>query len=297
MKTTFKQFLLEGGAATASFNTQRADKHDIELAIKFVSKHTGISTKDLIDNLLGSTKHTLSGKKKDSGDIDIAVKATEQEQEVMVEKMKKATGMDKVHRTGDGVFSFAVPTVGDKRVQVDLMIVPSVEWARFGFHADSSSKYKGAIRNLLLVNLMKNIFEDGKDFVVKDDGGKEIIRVRRRFTMDRGLKREFRLAPMRKDGKGRLGSMGPSTPEDVEAELKKLGVKKAFSKNADPIYDPDKAAAFMFGKGVRGSDIMSAEQVIALIKKRQDAAEIFKDSVADFQKNKLDIPDELKKYA
>jgi hypothetical protein len=287
---------MEGGAATAAYNTERADKQDIELAVKFVSKHTGIPTKDLIDNLLGSTKHTLSGKKKDSGDIDIAVRGTEEEQAAMVEKMKQATGMDKVHRTGDGVFSFAVPTVDDKRVQVDLMIVPSVEWARFGFHSEHSSKYRGAIRNLLLVNLMKNIFEDGKDFVVKD-GDKEIIRVRRRFTMDRGLKREFRMAAMRKDGKGRVAAMGPVSPEEVEAELKKLGLKKTFSKNADPIYDPDKAAAFMFGKGVKGADIMSAEQVIALIKKRKGAAEIFKDSVADFVKNKLETPEELKQYA
>lgn len=293
---TFKQFILEGGAATKDFNTKRATKADIVAALKFVSKHTGLSVKELEDSLLGSTGQTLAGLKKDSGDIDIAIQMSDDEIQPMVDKLKVATGMDKVHRTGDGVFSFAVPTIDDKRVQVDLMLVPSKDWAKFGFASDPSSKFKGAIRNLLLVNLMKRIFEKDNDFVIHDDGGNEIIRVRRRFTMDRGLKREFRLAKMRKDGKGRVSSMGPSSADEVEAELAKMGVKQKFSKNVDPIYDANKAAEFMFGKGVKGKDIMSAEQVISLIKKRKDHAAIFKDSIDDFKKNKLDTPPELVEF-
>ena len=292
---TFKQFLLEGGAATKQFNTERANKADIVAALKFVSKHTGIPIKTLEDNLLGSTKQTLAGTKKDSGDIDIAIELDAGKVDAMVEKMKAATGMDKVHRTGDGVFSFAVPTVGDKRVQVDLMLVPSAEWARFGFHSEPTSKHKGAVRNLLLVNLMKRVFEKNKDFVITDDAGREVIRVRRGFTMDGGLKRTFRMAAMRKDGKGRVSAMTKSSPEEIEQELARIGIKKTFSKDADPILDPDLAAAYMF-PGKKAKDIMSAEQVIKLIARRPDAADIFKDSVADFKKSSLDIPDELKQY-
>jgi len=292
---TFKEFLAEGGAATAKYNTERATKADIEAALKFVAKHTGLPLKTLQDNLLGSTAQTLAGTKKDSGDIDIAIELDDDAIEPMVEKMKKACQMDTVKRTGEGVYSFAVPAVGDKRVQVDLMLVPDVKWAKFGFHSEPTSKYKGAIRNLLLVNLMKRVFEKNKDFVITDDGGKEVIRVRRGFTMDRGLKRTFRMAAMRKDGKGRLAAMTNATPDEIEAELKRIGIKKTFSKEADPILDPDLAAAYMF-PGKKAKDIMSAEQVIKLIAKRSDAAEIFKDAVADFKKNGLDVPDELKQY-
>jgi hypothetical protein len=292
--TTFKQFLLEGGAATAAHHTERATKTDIEAALRFVSKHTGISLDTLKDNLLGSTRQTLSGQKKDSGDVDIAIETDGNDVEKMVEKMRLATKMGKVKRTGEGIYSFAVPTINDKKVQVDLMLVPSAKWARFGFHSEPTSKHKGAVRNLLLVNLMKRIFEKDKDFVIKDEAGKEVIRVRRGFTMDAGIKRTFRLAPMRKDGKGRVAGMAKVTPDEIETELKRLGIKKTFSKDADPILDPDKAATFMFGQGVLAKHIMSAEQVIALIAKRPDSDAIFKGAIADFKKSGLDIPQELK---
>lgn len=293
---SFKQFLVEGGAATSAQGTQRATKRDIEAALEFVSRHTGIEISLLKKNLLGSTVHTLNGKQKDSGDIDIAIQADENDVPKMVERMRKATGMDKVHRTGEGVHSFAVPVSRTKKVQVDLMLVPSTEWALFGFHSAADSKHKGAVRNLLLVNLMKRIFEKGNDFVIHDEGGKEIIRVRRGFGSDTGLKRNFRMAPMRKDGRGRTGSMVKSTAQEIETELKRLGVKQSFNKSADPILNPDLAAEFMFGKETRAKDILSAEQVIALIFKRPDHVAIFKDSVKDFKKSKLTIPAELKQF-
>lgn len=297
MKLTFKQFLVEGGAATASFNTERATKADIEAALNFVEKIIGIKRIHLEPNLLGSTRHTLSGKKKDSGDVDIAFEEGKYDREGMITKMKAATGMEKVHQTGAGTYSFAVPGVGKKKVQVDFMFVPSEEWARFGFHSDPDSAYKGLVRNnYLLDNVMKHTFVPGEDLTVSDEGGNEIVRVRRTFGRGEGVYRTFKAAPLRKDGKGRV-QLKKVTPEEVEAVLKSIGHKGKFSKGADAILSPDAAAEFMFGKGTKAKDIMSAEQVIKAIFKRKDHAAIFKDVVADFEKAELPVPPELAKFA
>ena len=293
---TFKQFLLEGGAATSDEHTARANQRDMQEALRFVEKHTGIPYDQLVANLLGSSGHTLAGKKKDSGDIDIAIEEGRYDRKDLVEKMRVATKMDKVQVTGGATYSFAVPVSGGKKVQVDFMFTPSEKWARFGYHAALDSKHRGVTRNMLLVNTMKHIFEPGKDLVVKDVEGNEIVRVRRGFKMDAGLERLFRVAPMRKDGKGRV-ALRKATPDEVEAELKKLGHSGKFSKDPDTIMDPDKAAEFMFGKGVKAKDLLSTEQVIKQIYKLQDHAAIFKDAIKDLEKLELPIPDEIEKFA
>ena len=297
MKQTFKQFLIEGGNATAELGVERANKDDIVRALDFVSRHTGIDKQKLMSNLLGSTSHTLAGKKKDSGDIDIALEDGMFDRNAIVEKMKQATGQDKPKMTGGNVFSFAVPTTRDKKVQVDLMFVPSEKWARFGYHAAFDSKHKGVVRNMLLVNVMKHIFEKDKDITVYDDAtDTEVIRVRRGFKMDGGLERLYRLAPMRKDGKGRVAPR-KATPDEIEAELKKMGRSDKFSKDPDAILDPDKAAEFMFGKGVKAKDLLSTEDVIKQIFKLPNHAEIFKGAVEDIEKVDQPIPDEIKQFA
>lgn len=294
--TSFKQFLLEGGAATAKQNTQRANKTDIVSALKFVAKHAGVPEKDLYSKLLGSTSHTLAGKKKDSGDIDIALEEGNHDREAIVAKMKKATAMEDVHVTGGNTYSFAVPVPGNKKVQVDLMFVPSEKWAKFGYHSAHDSAYKGLVRNnFLLDNVMKHTYEPGKDMVVKDENGDELVRVRRVFGRGEGLVRKHRARVMRKDGKGRV-QIKTVTPEQVEEVLKQLGKKAVFAKEADPIIDPDAAAAWMFGKGTKAADLLSAEQVIKAIFKRKDHAAIFKDVIKDFKEAGIAIPAELKTF-
>lgn len=291
---TFKQFLTEGGAATADLGTQRANKQDIEAALRFITKHTGVTYETLAANLLGSTEHTLAGHRKDSGDIDIAFEESKHDRDTLIAKMKVATGMDKVHQTGAGVYSFAVP-VGNKKVQVDFMFVPSEKWARFGYGSHHSSKHKGVVRTLLLVNLMKQLYVEGKDLQLKDDAGNDIVRVRRSFKPDVGLERLFNLAPMRKDGKGRT-LLKKVKPEEIEAELKRMGHNVTFSKDPDPIRDPQVATTFMFGKGVKPEDIDTAEKIIALIMKRKDHATVLKNAAEDIVKIGLPLPDEMKKF-
>jgi hypothetical protein len=297
MKITFRQFLVEGGAATAAYNTQRANKTDIEKAIAFVCRATGIKREVIMANLLGSTSHTLLGKKADSGDVDIAFQEDKYDRDTLAERMKKATGMSDVKQIGSGTFSFAVPVSDTKRIQVDFMFVASEQWAKFGFHSALDSKHKGLVRNnFLLDNVMKHTFEPGKDLRITDKEGNDVVRVRRTFGRAEGLYRSFKAAPMRKDGKGRV-QLKKVTPEQVEQVLRELGHKSTFSKDAEPILSPDQAAEFLFGKGTRAADIMSAEQVIKAIFKRKDHAAIFKDAAADFVKAGMEVPAEIAKFA
>lgn len=283
------------GKSTAHLGTTRASAKDIKSALKFVAKHTGLDHDRLKANLLGSTNKTMAGTQPDSGDIDIAVEETNVDRDEIVQKMLDATGTDEIHRAGAGVFCFAVPVPGDRKVQVDLMFVPSEKWARWSFHSAPESEYKGTVRSLLLVNMMKQIFEPGKDLEIKEDG-QTVLRVRRSFKADVGLERLFKLAKMRKDGKGRTKTLAKVKPEEIRAELDRLGRNDTFDPNPDPIYDPDKAAAMMFGKGVKAKDILSVEQIIKLIKKRPDAELILKNTMQDLKDHDLKLPPELEAH-
>lgn len=284
------------GKSTKDLGTTRANANDIKSALAFVSKHAGIPIDGLKANLLGSTPHTLAGKKQDSGDIDVAVDASKYPEEIIVNRMLKATGTDEIHRAGKGVFSFAVPVEGGNLVQVDLMLVPSTEWARFAFHSAPESNYKGAVRSLLFVNIMKQVWEEGKDLEVEGEDGEPVIRVRRSFKADEGLERLFKVRKMRKDGKGRTKSLGKATAKDVQAELDRMGLDHKFDPRPDPIRSPNQAAELMFGKGTKAKDIMSVEQIINKIKKRKDAAEIFKNTMDDLAEQGLDVPPELEQF-
>lgn len=284
---TFKQFLAEGGKATAEHGTSRATKHDIVAALKFVSKHTGLSVQHLEDHLLGSTAQTLAGQKKDSGDIDIAMHSDEK-REQYEKSMTDAVGFPP-RKTGANVLSYAVPVGGDKRVQVDLMFVPDVEWAKFSYHSEPGSKFKGSIRNLLIYALVLNTMEKDKDMRIKDDEGNDIARASRSFQLDTGVHRTFKVAPMRKDGKGRTKSAVKTTPDEVEKVAKEHGFKGKFSKEEDVIRDPGRFAKMLLGANGTAEELKtSAENLIGTIKKkRTDHKQIFKDALADIHRQKL----------
>jgi hypothetical protein len=144
--------------------------------------------------------------------------------------------------------------------------------------------------------MMKQVWEEGKDLEVDGEDGEPAIRVRRSFKADMGLERLFKVRPMRKDGKGRTKTLGKATPQAVKAELQRMGIDKPFDMSSDPIRDPDRAAELMFGKGVKGKDIMSVEQIVKLINKRKDAKEIFSNTMDDLRDQKLEVPPELEQY-
>lgn len=294
---TFKQFLVEGGKATSKLGTVRATKEDILSALAFVHEHTGVSKETLSDRLLGSTRLTFLGHQKDSGDIDIALDNTEVNEQEVVDKMTTATG-NAPRVVGGHVYSFAVPTKQDRKVQVDLMFVPDVEWAKFSHHASEHSKYKSAVRNELLHSALKWSMEPGKDLRLKDERGNDIARASRAYKLDVGVERIFKVSPLRKDGNGRVKAPVKSTPADVQSALDQENHRGRFSAKPDIIRDPDKFAKLLFGPKAQAKDLMSTEQLITMISKykSKDAAAILKDAVRGIKRLKFPVPNELEQY-
>lgn len=289
MRLTFKQFLFEGGAATAKYNVERANKGDIEAAIQQVGQTLGLT--DIADRLLGSTTLTLAGHKEDSGDIDIVVTKDDIAPEVAHQKMMELTNQEGTFNKGTNIGSYALP-VGDKKIQVDLMFVNSKEWAKFIYFASKDSKYPGAVRNILLACAVRHTHEAGKDFLIKK-GDAVIARASRALKLDTGLERLFKMANKKKDGT--FGTaMDKIDPKELQTHANDLaGREVKFSHDADVLDSPDAVASWIFGEETKAQDIQTAEQVIEKIKKLKKADLIIADAKEALKKADLPIPDEL----
>ena len=284
---SFKQFLAEGGHATEKFGTERVTAKDIYSVLATVAKVLGVRAKNLEQNLLGSGHLILSGHKQDSGDVDIAL--PEEGMERTHEAMLKAVGGSGVLNKGTKVGSYAVPANG-KKVQVDLMFVPDVEWAKFIYSSEQGrkSKYPGAVRNIILMTAVSLTQKPGEDVVVKDND-QVVAKASRSLKLQGGLERLFKVAKVKKDGT-RSATLDKVEPEEVARHAK----GKAFSRSADIITDPTAVLAWLFGKGVTPDMARTPEQVIALIKKRlPNAKAVLEKAAKELEKNKLPVPDEL----
>jgi hypothetical protein len=304
-KSFLSKILFENGKVTKKWGTSRASKSDIEIALKKVSDILKIDLDNLKKQVLGTTELTLLGYKKDSGDIDIAIdmKSPEFMQEVH-KKMMKAFNNEGQLQPGIRVGSYAVPVSNNKKVQVDLMFVPDVDWARFHFYSDEGkeSKYKGAIRGQLLMAASRYKQIKDEDLVVTDDNGNVIARASRAWNPTGGIRRVFKIAPMNKKGTARLKNMIEVTPNELKQELIKIDPKYKdikFSDKLDLINDPNKAVEHLFGKGYTEKDVTSAEKVIELIKKtfpKNIQDKIFKDVADSFKGTNIKLPPEISSF-
>lgn len=291
---SFKTFLIEGGHATEKYETQRAKPADVKASLEFVSKVLGIPYDTLKNDLLGSTELTLLGKKEDSGDVDIAMSLKDSNVDEINAKMQKATKGEGSYNAGTKVGSYAVPVNG-KKIQVDLMFVNNKDWAKFSYHSalGRGSSYPGAVRNIILFTALAHTQHPGKDFVIRNDDGKTIIRASHGITMDSGMKRLFKMAKVNAKTGQYNKSVDTVKPEEIEAHLKQLGKSAKFSHDTDFTDDPDVVAAHIFGKGVKAKDIMTAEDVIKQVKKMKNASEVLSAAKSELERNKLPVPKEL----
>lgn len=293
---TFKQFLImEGGAATAGWNTSRAGAEDISRAMKFVAATLKIPEKTLRGDLLGGTEATLLGFKPHSGDVDIAISLEDHSPEDVVAAMMSATGNMGVWNAGTRVGSFAVPVGDDRRVQVDLMFVKNKDWARFAYYSGvgRGSKYPGAVRNILLVTALSHTHEPGKDFVLRDDEGTVIARASRSIKFDSGMERLFKATKINTKTGRRGKTASPVSPSEIKKILTDLGKEIQFSEKSEHTDNPDEVAAFIFGRGVAAADVMTAEQVIELIHQHPRGNEIVAAAKKQLSDLNLPIPEEL----
>jgi hypothetical protein len=135
--------------------TTRIQKADVVPTLQWLE---GITDLELTDNMLGTT-----GKKADSGDLDVAVDSTKiskGELEAKLQDYVKKQGGDPkdwIRKSGISVH-FKTPIKGDEAngfVQTDLMF-GDPDWMKFSLQGGGEgSPYKGTHRHILLSSIAK----------------------------------------------------------------------------------------------------------------------------------------------
>jgi hypothetical protein len=160
--------LLEGGNvfkdAQGQPVTQRIKQADIPSTVAWLETVTGLDlSHDKDENgipvkWLGST-----GKKPDSGDLDLAVDANEITKAELKGQLdawaikNKQDPREWCRLSGEAVH-FKTPIQGDPKrgyVQTDFMFMPNLEWGTFWLGGGAGSAYKGVFRNVLMSSIAK----------------------------------------------------------------------------------------------------------------------------------------------
>lgn len=160
--------LFEGGNvfknADGSPATQRISQQDIPSTVAWLERLTGLDLSKQKDEngipikWLGST-----GKKSDSGDLDLAVDSNEITKAELKGQLDAWATKNKqdpknwTRLTGEAVH-FKTPIQGDPKrgyVQTDFMFMPNMQWGTFWLGAGAGSAYKGVFRNVLLSSIAK----------------------------------------------------------------------------------------------------------------------------------------------
>ena len=282
--------ITEGGNMLKQVGVGKINKSDIPATLQYVSQLSGIPESEF--TLLGSV-----GKKPQSGDIDIALAKDQHNAEAVHARMEQA--LPEKHAAfmkGLNIGSYAIPIAGNEEnglVQVDFMYVDNPRWAKFAYHSpDKASKYKGAIRTILLMAVAAQYSEPGTDQFIYDDG-ELIVRLGRTMDLNQGLRRIFQHKPAKARGTGRVKNM--KTVKTVD-ELKDLYPSIEVHGDQIVVDDPQQVLDMLFGGGVTPDMVDSAEEVIKVIKKKFNK----KQQQAIFDKAKgrgfnadWDIPPEL----
>jgi hypothetical protein len=155
--------LFEGGNVFKDANgralTQRINQTDVKSTLAWLEEM--LPGLDLQNNTLGST-----GIKDTSGDLDIAVDATQLNKEQLVAELTRWAVSQKqkpeewVKKSGTAVH-FKTPINGNPDmgyVQTDFMFLNNVPWSKFVLGAmPADSKYKGRERNVLMNSIAKSM--------------------------------------------------------------------------------------------------------------------------------------------
>jgi hypothetical protein len=155
--------LFEGGNvfkdADGRALTQRINQADVKPTLAWLEQL--VPGLDLQNNTLGST-----GIKDTSGDLDIAVDATQVTKEQLQHRLEQWAishgfkPQEWVKKSGTAVH-FKTPIVGNPNqgyVQTDFMLLNNVPWSKFVLGAmPADSKYKGRERNVLMNSVAKSM--------------------------------------------------------------------------------------------------------------------------------------------
>jgi hypothetical protein len=268
------------------------EQRDIPRTLTHFSELSDIPTEELV--LLGST-----GKTAKSGDIDIAVDDSKYCPEELHQLLLDQLGSKRCYyNPGTRVGSYAVNINGDAGngvVQVDLMYVKSVDWAKFAyFSPGDKSDYKGAIRAILLSAIAGTINDEGIDAFVYDEEGELLVRAGWGFYLPVGMKRMYQMRGISKKTGLWLKTMKNVSPDEI---LDKFPILK-FNQTNIVLDDPTAVVRALFGPGVEVSEVESAEDIIwqillrFTIARQKQIFEVAKKRAADL-KGKMTLPPEL----
>ena len=161
-------YLSEGGNvfkdAQGQPITRRIQKSEIPGTIAWLERLTGLDLTEVKDESgipvkwLGST-----GRKADSGDLDLAVDSNEITKAQLKglldnwARQNKQEPAEWTKLTGEAVH-FKTPIQGDPEqgyAQTDFMFMPNMEWGTFWLGGGTGSAYKGMYRNILMSSVAK----------------------------------------------------------------------------------------------------------------------------------------------
>lgn len=253
---TFKTYIKEGGNAVSGvvpINQENSIATVNDIYKKLLPK-LGIKETDAA--MLGSTGKKAP--KATSGDIDLAISAPALMKNKNVNTFKdimdfivgavKSLGLKYKASPGFGIVSAEYPISNvdglqaGQKVQLDLMVVDSVEFSTWAYYSPSylQSTYKGVYRNVLIQSLAKHMGE--KVLKIDADSQQPVEWERHFFKMNIGL--EF----------GKQTNLSPKTGRIVKSRRsydQKLITNK-----------PDEIVKYLFGDKYKATDILTFEDAM-----------------------------------
>jgi hypothetical protein len=166
--------------------TRRINQADVMPTAQWLEQITGLdltTDKDKRDGKpvkwLGST-----GRKADSGDLDMSVDAREMSKDQLVAVLTKwcnSKGVDParyIKKTGSAVHFFTAINGNPKNgfVQTDFMFSNKPRWTQFVLSSDPRSQYKGALRNIMMNSMAKALgYKLNQNDGIMDRASNELI--------------------------------------------------------------------------------------------------------------------------
>jgi len=253
------------GKALPGVVTVPINRDDVFDTVTYVADCMGIWVGDLVT--IGST-----GKADISGDVDLIVDITKFDPEQIHNHMLGLLGHERCFfNKGTSIGSYAAPIAGittNDLVQVDVMFVPNMEWAKFSFFSTGGigTEHKGVIRNVLLQSVAGTLDVPGIDLTVYDDESQfPYIKIKRGMDINRGFRRIIQHNPKKKRGNAYTATPVSISMEDLMSTYPTIDFSNLME--YPTIFNPEDALQEMFGFPVKREEVNTAEQVVLLINK------------------------------
>lgn len=283
--SSYKEFLKilnEGGNAFSSvYYFNHSDKESI--------KHTIVQILEKMKIQKYSIAGSFKNKEVDIGDVDVVIYDERYSFESLDDTYKNLdligeSALDsfedvKISKTL-GVYSVLAEVESQKKIQIDFIPVPSLEWGEWSYYSPSKeeSSYKGLYRNALLEAIAKTLHFDVIKYGKEDSN---------EFIEEGSIKSYFRFRYLRNAGLWKV--------KEYNKGKKKLNYAKDRDTYELVTYKPNQVISILLGEELKASNYMTFESVLNHIsnptwkyyKKIKTILENFKIIIVDRQRNPL----------